>query len=72
LKRISQSVKCNFCSFAVEIIETVSITIYSIMNCNDTNSKTVNRHLSYDEVEEMIRGHEKDIRNEEDIRRNIK
>jgi hypothetical protein len=42
------------------------------MNCNDTSSKTVNRHLSYDEVEEMIRGHEKDIRNEEDIRRNIK
>ena len=42
------------------------------MNCNDTNLKTVNRHLSYDEVEEMIRCHEKDIRNEEDIRRNIK
>ena len=67
----------QFLFFCIKIIETVSITIYSIMNCNDTNSKTVNRHLSYDEVEEMIRSHEKDIRNEdirneEDIRRNIK
>ena len=62
----------QFLFFCIKIIETVSITIYSIMNCNDTNSKTVNRHLSYDEVEEMIRCHEKDIRNEEYIRRNIK